>query len=68
MTSQNTEIKALKEEKAWINVKIDQIWHISEEENTETALIYIECDDESKYKKKNKGFTLPFSTHAKDNI
>ena len=29
---------------------------------------YLEIDDENKYWKKNKGFTLPFSTHTKDNI
>jgi hypothetical protein len=41
---------------------------MTDKENNETALAYIQCDDEAKYRKKMKGFTLPFSTHAKDNM
>ena len=40
---------------------------VSDDEHQDKALSYTECDDPLKYKKKNKGFVLPFNTRTKDN-
>ena len=62
------EYKALRDEKQRILVKIDEIRQRPEDVLKEEAFSFLEIDDEHKYRKKIKGFTLPFSTHAKNDI
>lgn len=31
-------------------------------------MVHIECDNETAYRKKNKGFVLPFSTKSREDI
>ena len=60
------EINALWVERDRILKKLSDIDKVPESEYKEKALEFIECHDEAKYRKKIKGFVLPFNTWTKD--
>ena len=61
------EIDALWKERDEINLHIEEIWKEADYVKCrEEALQHIECHDENKYRKKNKGFLLPFNTKEKE--
>lgn len=62
---QEPELSELDLEKLRILNRIEELKAPTQEEFQEEILSFLQCDDPKAYKKKSKGFILPFNTRAK---
>lgn len=60
-----SEQSELQQEKSRIIKRIEELRSPTQEEYQDQILTYLECDNPKQYKKKSKGFSLPFNTRAK---
>ena len=60
-----TETGELQQEKQRILKRIEELKAPTKDEYQDQILEFLECDNAKAYKKKNKGFSLPFNTRAK---